>query len=180
MDAAGYENAESICNEWNFVINWDTRFIESIETIIGLKGAAFTAACMLHAQDQPIDMLMYYDARPCPFNCLFDFYTLRPIKGYYPFVMFSELYARGTQIAAESDDPAFYAVAAEDETGAAMMIARYRMEDAGTLPLRIEGLADGMRVYALDAERDLTPLPAAVENGCVTVDTEPYTVLLIK
>ncbi|MBO5374863.1 MAG: hypothetical protein J6A54_05405, partial [Clostridia bacterium] len=89
----GYGNAESILNEWNYVRGWDDDFIYSIEQIIGMKGAAFTSACMACGQGNPdIDMLMYYDARPGTFNGLFDFYTMRPLKGYYPFLIYSRLY----------------------------------------------------------------------------------------
>lgn len=55
----GYESAESILNEWNYVKGWTEDYIYSIETINGMKGAAFTMACMSEAQKAPIDMLIH-------------------------------------------------------------------------------------------------------------------------
>ena len=180
MDSHGYRNAESICNEWNYVINWDTRFIESIQTIISLKGAAFAAASMLLAQNSPIDMLMYYDARPCLFNGMFDFYTLRPLKGYYPFYMFSRLYRLGTQAEAISNDPDVYAVAARGETGFALMLAYYNNEAPGARELTVRGLPFGARVTLLDETHDCTlSEDLIVRDGVLSAVLQPDTVLLI-
>ena len=42
--------------------DWGTYFVESVKTIIGMKGAAFTMSCISEAQKSDcIDMLMYYD-----------------------------------------------------------------------------------------------------------------------
>lgn len=81
----GYGDAESILNEWNYVRGWTDKFVYSLETVHGIKGAAFTMACVSVAQASPVDMLMYYDMRPAAFCGAFDFYTYRPLKGYYPF-----------------------------------------------------------------------------------------------
>lgn len=86
---------------------------------------------IMHAVNNgPIDMLMYYDARPSEFNGLFDFYTLRPIKGYYPIKMFSRLYELGSQVECECREKDVYAVGAKNDNGeAAFMIARYEDND---------------------------------------------------
>ena len=48
---------------------------------LSIKGATFTSAWMRGCQnDTSIDMLMYYDARPCRYNGLFDFYTNVSLK----------------------------------------------------------------------------------------------------
>lgn len=180
LDSLGFRRTESICNEWNYVLNWDTRFIEGIETIISLKGAAFTAATMLQAQDLPIDILMYYDARPCAFNGLFDFYTMRPLKGYYPFVMFSELYQLGTQIALQCDDADIYAVAAQNGEDTAVMAANYRDEGCAEKALTVKGLPDGARAFILDGTRNFEPTDFFVKDGEITITLQPYSVLLIK
>ncbi len=44
MDKYGYTEAESICNEWNYIINWTDAYVRSIEHIISERGATFTAA----------------------------------------------------------------------------------------------------------------------------------------
>ena len=130
LDKNGYLKTESILNEWNYLRDWTDNFVYSIEQIIGIKGAAFEAAMMCAAQNSSIDMLMYYDARPCAFNGLFDFYTARPLKGYYPIKMFSELYELGTQIKCKNDMTDVYALGAvNDSNDAAFMIARYEDDD---------------------------------------------------
>ncbi len=179
LDSLGYDQTESICNEWNYILNWDTRFIESIETILSLKGAAFTAATILAAQDLPIDMLMYYDARPCVLNGMFDYYTLRALKGYYPFVMFSELYRLGTQIALDCDDPSIYAVAAKHGADTAVMAAYFQEADEEKT-LTVTGLPDGKRVYLLDETHDFEATDSVVRNGRLTLSLKPYSVLLIQ
>ena len=128
LDEAGFTATESICNEWNYVEGWrGEEYIRSVEAIHGIKGAAFTAACMLAAQNGPIDMLMYYDLRPCAWNGLFDFYTFRKLKGYYPFYMFNVLYRLGTACPAETSE-GLYAAAAKGEDGCALMAANFSEE----------------------------------------------------
>ena len=62
-------------------------------------------AVMTAAQHSSVDMLMYYDARPTVFNGMFDFYTLRPLKGYYPFLWYGMLYDMEAEIACTGDLP---------------------------------------------------------------------------
>ena len=172
---------ESICNEWNYVKNWDTHFIDSILTINGLKGAAYTAATMLSGQNLPIDMLMYYDFRPCVFCGPFNFYTMRPQKPYYPFLMFSTLYQLGKQIAVLSDDDEIYAVGAADQDGkTAVMAAYYRDDLDESKTVTVMGLHGGESLWLLDEDHDMTPLPLAVCDGAAVITIKPYSVFLIR
>lgn len=114
---AGYDRAkvESICDEWNYARDWQGGFIQNLRLIQGLHGAAFAAGCLCACQDAPVDMLMYYDARPCGFNGLWDA-MLEPRKGYWAYYAWSKLAALGMQVTAEKvglgED--IYAVAATD------------------------------------------------------------------
>ena len=114
LDRWGYTDTESILDEWNYCADWGDKFVESLEVIAGLKGAAFTMAVMNRMQSTSADMLMYYDARPCAFCGLFDIRTYRPIKGYYPFLIFNELYKLGTQMKVDCVPEHIYALAASD------------------------------------------------------------------
>ena len=182
LDSLGYEATESICNEWNYLWNWDTHFVDSILTINGLKGAAFTAATMLHGQSLPIDMLMYYDFRPCVFCGPFNFYTMRPQKPYYPFLMFSALYRMGTQIEVSSDDAALYTVGAADEDGNTAVMAAYYAEGAGLPPktVTLTGLRGGETLFLLDENNDMAPKALPVIDGAAEITLEPYSVILIR
>ena len=182
LGSLGYTATESICNEWNYVWNWDTRFIDSVLTINGLKGAAFAAATMLLGQRLPVDMLMYYDFRPCTFCGPFNFYTLRPQKPYYPFLMFSELYQKGTAIGTQSDDETIYAAGAKGPDGSAAVMGAY-YGDAPDLPVKtltVRGLPDDARLFLLDGTRDMEPAPLDAANGEAALTLPPYTVFLLR
>ena len=103
MDEIGYDKAESILNEWNYVKGWVDDFPYSLEVESGRfnqKGAAFIAGTMVDCQSKPVDMLMFYDARlNTGMNNMFSRPTYQPMKGYYPFYAWSKLVDRGTQVA---------------------------------------------------------------------------------
>lgn len=154
LDANGYEKTESILNEWNYVKDWTDRFIYSIECIVGMKGAAFTMACMMEAQKSSIDMLMYYDARPGAFNGLFDFYTLRPLKGYYPFLWFSEFYGL-SEVRCQNSEP-LYTLCGADEDGKVKAVVTYYTDDEGVPDKTVKldfGKEGEYEVYVLNEEK---------------------------
>ena len=104
LDANGFTKTESILNEWNYVRGWSDRWTYSLRVESGdlcHKGAAFIAHGLMAIQNAPIDMGMYYDARPTQMNGLFDGHTQVPIKGYYAFQAWSRLRRLGTQVKAE-------------------------------------------------------------------------------
>ena len=162
LDEHGYTEAESILDEWNYVRDWNEGFTRTIKTIIGLKGAVFTAAAMCVGQNTPADMLMYYDARPCAFNGIFDVYTLEPLKGYYTFLAWSKLAGLGSQFALDTKNKnGIYAVGATDGKGhAGILIYRYFEPDLlpGDLEISVHlngtGL-DNAKVLLLDETHDL-------------------------
>ena len=106
LDKHGYTKTESILNEWNYVKNWTTDFPYSASAISQAKGGAYAAAFMSICQDEPIDMLMYYDARPATvFNGLFDYYTYAPRPAYYALFSWADLRELGTQVRAKVEFP---------------------------------------------------------------------------
>lgn len=184
LDSHGYPDAESILNEYNFVIDWSPRFVESIEAIISMPGAAFTASAFLACQKKPLDMLMYYDARPSVFNGMWDIYTSRPLKGYYPFVMFSELYGLGTEAESLSDNDDIKVVAAKDSDGSqAFMISYFHYGDAWPheINLSLKGFK-GKKIYyrILDKYRTMEPGEAEITDGRITFPLYPNTVIIAK
>ncbi len=161
MDRYGLQNAESILNEWNYVSKWDGEgFKYTIRQIMGLKGAAYTGAVMAACQNQPVDMLMYYDARPCSFNGMWSAYTLDRLKGYYPFVAFNTLYRLGQNVMVSSNAENLYLCAARNEKEAAVMIVHFDDDDAGgsvEFYLDMVGLPENTMAeyYLLDENHDL-------------------------
>ncbi|MBR7150458.1 MAG: hypothetical protein IKD01_05540, partial [Oscillospiraceae bacterium] len=162
MDENGYEKAESILNEWNYVRGWhDEDWIYSLKMEKGLKGSAFVASVMEMAQGEPLDNLMYYDARPCAMNGMFSTdYVCDRLKGYYPFWMFNRLYQLGTSVPVITDGN-IWATAAKGENGAmAVMLTHYCDDDATPaeqVSLALENLGARrvrVRYYLLDGSHD--------------------------
>ena len=180
LDKNGYDHTESILNEYNYLKDWTDNFTYSIKQIIGTKGAAFEAAVMSAGQNSSIDLLMYYDARPGGFNGLFDYYTYEPLKGYYPFKMFSELYKLGNQIPCEHEMKNIYALGAKNDVDEyAFMITRYECDDTVTDTKEIEIIFSGLKnrkflCFVVDSNRNQEVEPVMTdENGKLTLSMEP-------
>ena len=163
MDECGYGDAESINNEWNYVRGWEgDTWIYSLKQEKSIKGAAFIASTMSACQYAPLDMLMYYDARPGGMNGLFSTDLICNIlKGYYPFKMFNELYKLGTAVETVNDENV-YACAAKGESGAAVMLTHFSDDDdtpTTEVELDISDIAlDGaytIKCYLLDKDNDM-------------------------
>lgn len=130
LKEAGLEGTETILNEWNYVKGWmNDDWKASVDAWKGLKGSSFITATMSLCQYGPVDMLMFYEARPCIMCSLFE--TDRPwvaLKGYYPFKMFNELYKLGGSVEASSDCEDVFVVAAKDENKAALLLTYFEDE----------------------------------------------------
>ena len=179
LDQNGYANAQNILNEWNYVKDWTEEFVYSLETIGGIKGAAFTMAAMSVAQASSIDMLMYFDAGPNIFNGMFHPNTLKPLKGYYPFKLYGMLYDL-QEVKTDDSIEDIYTLCGCDEAGKAMLILTY-FTDEENMPDRTFcvdlGKTGEYERYLLDEQHDVQ-LVAAGED--LTVTMQPNTVLLIK
>ena len=183
LDDAGYTDTESILNEWNYLENWTDKFISSIKAITGMRGAAFTSAVMASAQRSSIDMLMYYDARPCVFNGMFDFYTLKPLKGYYPFYIFSELYDIKNEADAVSSDKDIYAVAASDGNRRAAMVT-YFSTDRSAAEMEVtfdlgRGSDGKWQIETLDEEKTMEKQIISVAGDDFVMTMKPDTVVFL-
>lgn len=161
----GFGDAETHLNEWNYVKGWlgeDWRYTLRAEK--GLKGAAFLASVMCAGQALPVDMLMYYDARPCGMNGLFDTDTLRPLKGYYALEMFGRLRRLGVCVSEGYRSGDVYYAAATDGERSALLLSRF--SDADEAPreeVRAEWKRRGNRplratYYLLDGAHDRVPV----------------------
>ena len=163
LDKYGFTQTESILNEWNYVKGWTgDDWLYSLRMEKSLKGAAFIGAVMSTCQKLPLDMLMYYDARPCGMNGMFctDF-VCDCLKGYYPFYMFNILYQLGTEVESTADQDV-YITAARNGDEAAVMLTRFCVEDDESpedVQIRLEGFGPcTAELYLLDETHDLTPV----------------------
>ncbi len=190
IEKYGYTNAEHIINEWNYVKNWSNR-LEFIKAIKGIKGASFCAAVMCALQAYPtVDLLMYYDARPEKiWNGMFNSDTLLPLKGYYPFAMFSELYELGEYVNVVTEDEALYTCAAKSSEAAAIMLTNYRDEGAEEKDVKIEIYSADFigkikaKYYLLDEEHDMELVKEEIftcKRFATILRLAPYSSYLIK
>lgn len=165
LDKYGFTETESILNEWNYVEGWTgDDWVYTLRMEKGLKGAAFIASVMSDCQAGPVDMLMYYDARPCAMNGMFNTDRVcEKLKGYYPFLMFNSLYRLGNSAEVGTDDASIHMTAAAGEREAAVMLSHFNNDDAAEpLECRLDlcgfGGENGVELeyFVLDEEHDLT------------------------
>jgi len=141
LDERGFARAESILNEWNFNRGWDHEadyYGRRVRPTI--KGAAFVGATMCACQNEPLDMLMYYDLRPNTIWCgpwESHLYTIRPT--YWALYYFAELADYGTQVPSSSDTGNIYTCAAASKDGklVRLMIVRYHHQDEESAPREV-------------------------------------------
>lgn len=174
LDRYGYTETESILNEWNYVRSFvGDDWVYSLRREKGLKGAAFTSSVMCDSQAGSVDMLMYYDARPCGMNGMFDSdLVCDKLKGYYPFLMFNNLYKLKNNVSSVSDEETIHVCAAANEEEAAVMLTHFNDDDT-TEPITVSvdlsgwGSENGVELeyYVLDEEHDLTLQGSMVYYG---------------
>lgn len=180
MDACGYTDAESILNEWNYVKGWEQDFVYSIEAIHGMKGAAFTMACISACQPSSVDMLMYYDTRPSDFCGAFDFYTYRPLKGYYPLYWYGMFYDMTHEIRCTTPAENLYTLCGVDKHCKTLTVVTYYTDDDHAPPKEVRvdfGKPGQYEVYRLDETHDGT-LEATIEDLSFTMQVN--TCVLLK
>ena len=139
-------------------------------------------------QHEPLDMLMYYDARPCGMNGLFKNETFECLKGYYTFMMYSELVKLGTHIPTDYMKEDIYSCAATDGDNSAVMLSYYNDADeaeARSVKLEFEGgnMPLRVRVYVLDEEKDLEPVREEIfsaDKFSVLIDMTINSSVLVK
>ena len=143
-----------------FVKDWHgDEWYYTLKAEKGLKGAAFIAAVMEMSQGEPLDNLMFYDARPGAMNSLYNTDRVcECLKGYYPLYMFNQLYRQGEAVSVEKAGDAVWATAATGEESAVMLTHYDDVDEAPAeeVCLKIEGLSAPVRarLYLLDETRD--------------------------
>ncbi|MBE7053963.1 MAG: hypothetical protein E7391_06795 [Ruminococcaceae bacterium] len=177
----GYENTESNCNEWNYIRNWQENFVYSIKSIIGIKGAAFTMACISESQRvDTIDMLMYYDTRPSVFCGVFDYYTYEPLKGYYPLYWYGMFYDMDAYVKSETNIENIYSLCGVDKDGKSLSVITYYSEndDAPDKEVKVDFGKEGKyEIYLLDKDHNGEYIKT---TGDLTFNLKVHSCVLIK
>ena len=182
MNKNGYGSAESILNEWNYVRSWEgLNFKYSLKSIIATKGGSFAFATMAECQkNSDVDMLMYYDARPCSFNGIFDDYN-DALPGYYSFLWFAYMKDNGNEIRCEGAPENIYTLATKSASGKVMAAITYYTErEELAEPKEIEVKFGGIRpfmAYILDGEIGEVTGEAVRD---LVFEMKPFTTVFIK
>ncbi len=198
LDQHGFTKTENHLNEWNYVKGWTDAWVYTLECETGRlhqKGAAAIAAVMIDCQNAPLDMLMFYDARvACGMNNIFHQLTLRPLKGYYPFVAWRNLKELGTQIEAKivkaGNRNELYACAAKNAEGKmGLFIARFHDDNnivetksvKITVPKGVKVDWKKARCHVTDNESIYTETRLILnKDGSATVKLQPLSFAFIE
>ena len=176
----GFGNIESILSEWNYNNGWESNYMDSVIAIHGIKGAAFTMMSICKGQESDaVDMMMYYDTRPSTFNGAFDYYTLEPLKGYYPLYWYGMFYDMKKWIPSDNKITDVASLCGLDENGKVLCALTYYHNDERpdkTISLDF-GKEGNYEIYMLDEEHS-NDLVATTSD--LTFNIKNYTSILIK
>lgn len=183
LDEYGFTDTESILDEWNYVKGWGgDDWTESLSIEVGMKGAAFASSVMAACQSEPLDMLMYYDARPCAMNGLFSLYNYRLLKTYFVIKEWGE--TLGSESAKISGGiPDIFASACVVDGKKRASLTYYSDDDNAvkktfTVDLGCEG---GFALYLLDETYDMKKTATVYpDEGKITLTAEPNSVIILK
>ena len=190
MTKYGYGDKESILNERNYVRGWSGQYHHSICQLAAQKGGAFTAAGMIACQSAPVDMLMYYDAKPdAHFNGMFDKTTFMPLHPYYAIYNWGKMAATCDRaVKASANIPDIYVAAARGASGRrAIFLARYSDDDnfsmhrTVTIRLANDRFSTTVQALVTDSSRLNTEIPLFPESpDKLTFKMEPKSFMLIE
>ncbi|MCQ2385786.1 MAG: hypothetical protein MJ078_03825, partial [Clostridia bacterium] len=161
LAAYGYGDIPHIINECNYICGWTgDGWRLSLKREKSLFGASFWASLMSVAHTRNLSMLMYYDARPCGMNGIFDTDTLVPLSTYYTFLAYRQLRRLGKYVPTLQDfENGVYSCAATDGEKGSVMFTRFAEsdEEAEETVLRLSLQSDFalpylVRVYVTDKD----------------------------
>ncbi len=181
LDEYGFSETENILNEWNYAKDFS---VAEFKQLLSIKGAAFTSAYISVCQDGPIDMLMYYDARPTVMNNLFDYDFLEPRKGYYVHKIWGEMLKNNAiQCNAKYDISDIYVTAAKSNNDEFAIITYYtdkKDTPPKTLAIEFDNNVAKRNCYLLDSDKDMEPLATHQTDNILSLTMQPNTVVVLR
>lgn len=135
----GYGDTENVLDEWNYMRDWNDQ-ADSYRVMKNHIGAAYCGAVLCALQQQTnVVLATYFEADVVKEFCgLFDVRdmsisrkcaTVKPLKAFYAFKAFNQLYTLGRAVDAACSGSGLYACAATGEDGCALLAANYAAED---------------------------------------------------
>ncbi len=189
MAAHGFADVESILDEWNYVIQWSETSPESARARFTEKAAALIAAFMITAQNETrISKLMFYDFRPSTtYNNVLDPVDGKPLRSYFPFLIWSKLAEYGTAVKVEVNEPNCYVTAARSPKGKLrIFVCRYTYDSndvySKELSLKVEGRKlEETTAFITDSHFLHTAYPVpADKNGRLRIYLEPRAFMMLE
>ena len=190
MKQYGYEDAELILNEWNYRRfrsgdgTTDERY--NRENRRSMKGAAFAAATMSALHAAPVDMMMYYDFRPCTSYCgFYDYQTDKHMPLFYAFYAWNKLKGKACSSKVEGSDDV-YAIASADGDRTVLMLSRYDGDNNACNIANVTVSLAGKKIEKLschltDEEHIYTEIPLfPTEDGKVVVEMKNNAIALLE
>ena len=115
-------------------------------------------SCISEAQKcDGIDMLMYYDTRPSAFCGAFDYYSYKPLKGYYPLMWYGKFHDMEAEIRCENNPENIYTLCGTDKDGKVLcVVTNYSENDeAPAKDIKLDFGKEGKyEIYLVDSEKD--------------------------
>ena len=146
LDENGYEDTESILDEWNYIESWND-LEQAAQMIHSPAGAAFIAAGLIGIQKSPVDLAMYYDGQHALADLWCGLYDSegRTEPGYYAFSFYDRLYRLGSQVRMDEGIDYFYCCAATGEKDGILLTNFNPAEDASSVTIRLKINGGGKR-----------------------------------
>ena len=169
LNEYGFDKVESILNEWN----------TGTSKRATLEDSANICEMMLKLQDSTVDMLMYYDGQVFgDYQGLYNPLTYTPLKAYYSFKAFNELYRLGNQAKVTELQGGFSAVAATSPDGNKKAVLITNTGDMGQFIFEAD-TEEAFDVYRLNGDKNLE-ICGECKNGQVVSAEKFETVLVIS
>lgn len=176
----GYENTISICNEYNYVEDWQEGFSQTLLDNHGLKGASFLLSVVCASQaSQDVDMLMYYDTRPSIWCGAFDLLTCKPLKPYYALAWYGQFYDMKYYVKPQTNIEDIYTICGVDKNGKVLCaLTYYSQEDKPNKKIKLDfGKYSDYEIYLVDEEHNGELVNTTND---LTFDLPRLSMLLIK
>lgn len=142
LDTYGFNDTEAHLNEWN--INSEGTGFEDKHNEIGM---AFNSAVFsVLQQTDYVDKAMYYCfSSNAMYNGLINPINSKTEISWYPFVAYKALYDLKNSVEVRTDENDVYAIAAENNGNAAILLTNYGAEDKN-VTLNVKNIAPGKKI----------------------------------
>ena len=144
LDEYGFTQTEQLCYEWNPGIKFRGT----------LRDATNIAANMIALHHTTLSMALYYDWRlNIRYNGAIETNTIfehKPFKAFYSFKAFNELYRKGVEIEAHSNDEKVLSLGAKDKKEIAVLIVNDAGEEREVQIDAVGAVYSGASMFVID------------------------------